>query len=215
MKDVKESSLSNALIFLGATLKRPQEVGAIAPSSKYLGYAISKYIENKDNPIKVIEVGPGTGAFTKIIADKLKPQDQLDVVEYNPEFVKLLKKKFDSYNNVDIQCTSITDWKPDYGYDFMVSSLPFNAFNADFVKLILEHYESIMNPGGIISYFEYMLIPTLKKAIIPPDQKSDFIKLHGFLKDFRNKYEFHTDKVFKNLPPAKVYSLKINNDKRR
>jgi phosphatidylethanolamine/phosphatidyl-N-methylethanolamine N-methyltransferase len=196
--------------FATEIIRRPGEVGAIAPSSKYLGYEISNYVVSPEQPINVIEVGPGTGAFTQIIADKLKPKDRLDVIEYNAPFVEVLKEKMKGYPNVHIHCISITDWKPDYKYDIMVSSLPFNVFSEDFVKAILSHYENIMKPDSMISYFEYMLFPSLKKMLLTGEKKNEFQKLHSILGDFRNKYEINTKKVFLNFPPAYVHNLKMS-----
>lgn len=203
------SSIKSVLVFLAEILKKPGEVGAIAPSSKYLGKTIAHYVKSSKDPVHVIEVGPGTGAFTKIIADKLEPKDKLDVIEYNEEFVKVLKEKFKAYPNVSIHCVSITDWKPEYKYDYMVSSLPFNVFDNDFVKTILEHYETIMKPGAMVSYFEYMFFPKLKKQLLPPEKKAGFIELHNTLGGFRDKYQINRKKVFRNFPPAYVYNLKM------
>ncbi len=203
------TNLKSFLVFALEIVKKPGEVGAIAPSSKHLGKVISQNVQSNSNPLNVIEVGPGTGAFTKIIADKLKKEDRLDVIEYNPEFVKVLKEKFKSYSNVFIHCESITDWKPDYKYDYMVSSLPFNVFEIDFVQKILSHYEDIMKPDGIISYFEYMLFPKIKKRMLSQDKKDNFIKLHKVLSDFRGKYQINKKRVFRNFPPANVYNLRI------
>ncbi|MFN8674140.1 MAG: methyltransferase domain-containing protein [Candidatus Sericytochromatia bacterium] len=207
------SSLKSLVLFAIEIIKKPGEVGAIAPSSKYLGEVIARNVRtnhsSKEQGVNVIEVGPGTGSFTKIIADKLNPNDRLDVIEYNPEFVKVLKDKFKSYPNVNVQCVSITDWKPEYKYDYMVSSLPFNVFDKDFVKQILSHYEDIMKPEGMISYFEYMLFPKIKKQLLPPEKKDNFIKLHEVLSDFRGKYQINKKRVFRNFPPANVYNLKI------
>ncbi len=206
------AKVKSFLVFISEIVRKPGIVGAIAPSSKYLGYVIAEYVKTPKEPINVIEVGPGTGAFTKIIADKLEAKDRLDVIEFNPEFVKVLKEKFKDYPNVAIHCLSITDWKPDYKYDYMVSSLPFNVFDAEFVKVILNHYENIMKPQGIISYFEYMLFPALKKQILTNEKKANFLKLHEVLAEFRRKYQFGKKKVFKNFPPANVYNLKITNN---
>ncbi len=198
------------LTFISEIIRKPGEVGAVAPSSKYLGIEISNYVKSPSEPINVIEVGPGTGAFTKIIADKLKATDRLDVIEFNPEFVKVLKEKMNDYPNVFVHCLSITDWKPDYKYDYMVSSLPFNVFDDSFVKVILNHYEDIMKPNSMISYFEYMLFPKLKKMLLSGTKKENFLKLHKVLDDFRNKYEINTKKVFINFPPAYVHNLKLS-----
>ena len=206
---MKESFFANIFVFVLEIIRKPGEVGAIAPSSKFLGEAISSYIKSPEEPVNVIEVGPGTGAFTKIIADKLKPKDRLDVIEYNQKFVEVLQEKFKDYPNVSVHCISITDWKPDYKYDFMVSSLPFNVFDAEFVKMILTHYENIIKPGGILSYFEYLFYPEIKKRILSNEKKENYLNLHKILKQFRKKYEMNTVKVFKNFPPACVHNLKL------
>lgn len=189
--------------------RKPGEVGAIAPSSKNLGTEISSYIRSGKKPLNIIEVGPGTGSMTDIIVKKLKPHDKFDVIEYNPQFVEVLKEKYKSYPNVHVHCISIIDWKPEYKYDYMVSCLPFNVFDAEFVKAIINHYEEIMKPGSMISYFEYMVFPKIKKAMLNGDKKENFEKLHDVLNDFRNKYEISKRRVYKNFPPAYVYNLKM------
>jgi phosphatidylethanolamine/phosphatidyl-N-methylethanolamine N-methyltransferase len=210
---MKTSSLKNVLLFTQEIIRKPQEVGAIAPSSKFLGEAITKYIKSYQEPINVIEVGPGTGVFTKIIAAKLKPKDRLDVIEFNQQFVDVLKVKFKNYPNVTIHCASIIDWKPDYCYDFMVSSLPLNAFTTEFVASVMEHYEEIMKPGGIISYFEYMAFPAIKKAFLNSKLKKEYARMHALLNDYRRKYEIDTVKVFKNFPPALVHNLRMQGNR--
>jgi phosphatidylethanolamine/phosphatidyl-N-methylethanolamine N-methyltransferase len=209
----KTGSLKNMIIFAQEIIKNPEEIGAIAPSSKFLGGAITKYIKSYNEPINVIEVGPGTGVFTKLIAAKLKPKDRLDVIEFNPKFVDVLKLKYKDYPNVAVHCVSIVDWKPDYRYDYMVSSLPLNVFNAEFVQSVMEHYEEIMKPGGIISYFEYMVFPEIKKLFLNRVHRADYKKMHGILDQYRRKYEIDTDKVFKNLPPAIVHNLRLNGNR--
>ena len=170
---------------------------------------ITDYIKTGKTPVSIIEVGPGTGSMTEVIAKKLGSHDRFDVIEYNPQFVEVLQKRFKDYPNIHIHCVSIIDWKPEYKYDYMVSCLPFNVFNADFVELIVKHYEHIMKKGSMISYFEYMVFPKIKKAMLNGDKKDNFEKLHAILSNFRNKYEISKRRVYKNFPPAYVYNLKI------
>ncbi|MFN8578018.1 MAG: rRNA adenine N-6-methyltransferase family protein [Candidatus Sericytochromatia bacterium] len=201
--------IKNVGVFLLEIAKKPGEVGAIAPSSKNLGNEITDYIKTGKKPVNIIEVGPGTGVMTEVIAKKLKPHDKFDVIEYNPQFVEVLKEKFKDYPNIHVHCVSIIDWKPDYKYDYMVSCLPFNVFAPEFVEAILKHYEEIMKKGSMISYFEYMVFPKIKKAILNGDKKDNFQRLHNILSDFRNKYEISKRRVYKNFPPAYVYNLKM------
>lgn len=201
--------MKNVGVFLLEIIRKPGEVGAIAPSSKNLSYEITDYIKSGDKPLNIIEVGPGTGSMTEVIAKKIRPHDRFDVIEFNPQFVEVLKEKFKNYDNIHIHCKSIIDWNPDYKYDYMVSCLPFNVFEADFVNLILRHYEKIMKSGSMISYFEYMVFPKIKKAMLNGDKKENFEKLHDLLDDFRNSYEISKRRVYKNFPPAYVYNLKM------
>ena len=206
---MKNSFVNNVGVFLLEIIRKPGEVGAIAPSSKSLSNEITDYIKTGKEPVNIIEVGPGTGSMTEVIASKLQPHDRFDVIEFNPQFVEVLQKKFKDYPNIHIHCLSIIDWKPEYKYDYMVSCLPFNVFQADFVAAIIKHYEEIMKKGSMISYFEYMVFPKIKKAMLNGDKKDNFNKLHDLLTDFRNKYEISKRKVYSNFPPANVYNLKM------
>jgi len=209
-KVLKKSSLLSNLLFAIQTIKKFDEIGAIFPSSKFLGFEMLKYLDNKKENLKILEVGPGTGVFTELIINKLKPDDILDIVEFNPDFVKILKSKYGNYKNVNIVCASIIDWKPEYKYDYIISSLPFNIFSLEFVKKVIEHYESIVNDNANISYFEYMFFPKIKEKLLKNQKRDEYLKVKEILYNFNQKYNVEKSKVFKNIPPANVYNLKIS-----
>lgn len=208
-KIIKKSPILSSLLFAIQTIKKFNEIGALFPSSKYVGLEILKYFDNTKENLKVLEVGPGTGPFTELIIKKLKPNDKLDVIEYNQDFVKILKSKFGHYKNVNIVCMSIIDWKPDYKYDYIISSLPFNIFPLDFVKKIIEHYEELVKDNANISYFEYMLFPKIKEIFLKDQKKEEYLQIKSLLSNFNQKYNVEKSRVFKNIPPANVYNLKV------
>lgn len=208
-KIIKKSPILSNLLFAIQTIKKFDEVGAIFPSSKFLGFEMLRSFDNRKENLKILEVGPGTGPFTELIVKNLKTSDKLDVIEFNPDFVKILKSKYGHHQNVNIVCASIIDWKPEYKYDYIVSSLPFNIFPLDFVKKIVEHYESIVNDNANISYFEYMLFPKIKETFLVNQKKDEYLQVKTLLSDFNKKYNVEKSKVFKNIPPANVYNLKI------
>ena len=76
--------------FLKQFLKEKKMVGSIRPSSRFL---TEKMLENVDfNSAKVIvELGPGTGVFTKKIIEKMAEDAVLLVFELNDNFFNLLK----------------------------------------------------------------------------------------------------------------------------
>lgn len=199
--------------FVFAIFRHPTQVGAAAPSSSYLAQKITKNIlgveERQEKPIKILEVGAGTGVFTEEIARKITDKDTLDVIEIDSGLCEILKQKFADKKNITIHCKSILEFDPGYKYDFIVSGLPFNAFDYNFVKDILDKYKEIIEPNGVISYFEYIFIGAVKKFFIFGQKKADLEKNIQLRKDFIKAYGFDRDTILVNFPPAYVYHLRI------
>ena len=61
-------ALTENLSFLRAWLRAPHRVGALAPSGPALARLMTAQINALDGP--VIELGPGTGAFTRALLDQ-------------------------------------------------------------------------------------------------------------------------------------------------
>src|SRR5919199_5019169 len=79
--------------FLRSWLERPLLTGAVTPSSKMLARVMASYVDPRI-PGPVLELGPGTGPVTAALVRRGIAQDRLVLVEYSPEFCKLLKRKF-------------------------------------------------------------------------------------------------------------------------
>ncbi|MGY8753542.1 MAG: rRNA adenine N-6-methyltransferase family protein, partial [Phycisphaerales bacterium] len=63
----------------------------MAPSSRFLARTIVQSIPNQANK-RVLEVGCGTGAFTKEILKKLQDADEFHIVELCPDFCEAVEK---------------------------------------------------------------------------------------------------------------------------
>lgn len=195
--------------FASAFVRSPKGVGSFIPSSPFLSRAMTRYVECKDHPIKILEVGAGTGPITEKIVEKMKDGDLLDVIEIDPKLCEILKQKFGTYDNVHIHCLSVSDWNPSYQYDFIVSMVPFNSFDANLVKAILEHYKKIIKHNGILSFVEFALTSKIRKAFSIGAKKQNYIKNLTIRSNFGNEFQFDKDLVLLNVPPAHVYHLKI------
>ena len=79
--------------FLKQFVKNPRTVGALAPSSTQLAEAMVDGIP-WDSVRTAIEVGPGTGAFTAAIRERLKDEARFFVVEINPAHCERLRVRF-------------------------------------------------------------------------------------------------------------------------
>lgn len=203
------SFFTDSFVFMKTFFVNPTSVGALIPSSPFLANAITKYIKRKGAPIKVLEVGAGTGSMTGKILKKLKKDDILDAIELDSNFCELLNNKFKKSKNIKVNCLSILDWNPGYRYDYIISGLPFNAFDSDLVQLILKKYEELIKPGGIISYFEYIALAKIKLFFLRGKEKDQFSKTITTTTKFRSEFEFDEEKIFANMPPASVHYLRV------
>jgi phospholipid N-methyltransferase len=53
-------------------LRNPAKVGAVAPTSAVMGELLTRIVPRSGSPV-VVELGPGTGAVTGVIDDRLPP----------------------------------------------------------------------------------------------------------------------------------------------
>lgn len=77
------------LLFLRKFLREGTRVASVAPSSRSLGRAMSSQIDPR-RPQTIVELGAGSGAVTRIAAERMHPQSRLIAVEVDPEFHRVL-----------------------------------------------------------------------------------------------------------------------------
>jgi len=198
--------------FFVQLVKHPTEVGALVPCSKFVAYEISAAIreqrqKNPDKPLRILEVGAGNGIFTRQILKDAPEGSQIDVIEINNDFCKILQEQFGALPNVFIHEIDILKFKPDLQYDIIISALPFNIFEDDFLNNIFSHYESLIVKGGALSYFEYCALMNIKKIFLPSEKLTLLQKKLSIISDFREKYLKETVKVLANVPPVYVHHL--------
>src|SRR5690625_502692 len=178
-----------------------KQTGAIAPSSKFLAKDLVRQLEKevkRDDckPLKILEVGPGTGPLTKQIIKCLRPIDSLDIVEIHKKFYQIVKSRY-RQPNLQIHHSDILQFQPDYKYDYIFSSLPYENMPEEISQ---DRKSTRLNSSHVaISYAVFCL---KKKKNFKSDFEEDLVKKYGQNKKI----------VLRNLPPAKVYTLEINAD---
>ena len=79
--------------FLRSWFDKPLITGAVYPSGKALARMMASFVDPAV-PGPVIELGPGTGPVTEALIARGVAEDRLILVEFNPEFCTLLRKRF-------------------------------------------------------------------------------------------------------------------------
>jgi phospholipid N-methyltransferase len=207
--------LKEHLEFFGQYRQRFQTTGAVAPSSRFLARALARPLERHAGPCRVLEVGPGTGAVTRRIARLLKPGDRLDLVELNERFADLLRRRFaddPDFQRVadrsEIHQCPIQQFSTAAPYDYIISGLPFNNFPPELVREIFGVFFQFLAPGGVLSYFEYMYMRPLRRAVSNRAARVRLGDLETVLEEYLARHRFRRDWVFVNLPPAWVQHLR-------
>ena len=197
--------------------ERFDTTGAVAPSSRFLARALCSHLTKRDRPVRILEIGPGTGAVTKELVQLVRPGDQLDLVELNERFVELLREKFlqePSFVKIASQSAvhqcPLQEFESTAPYDFVISGLPLNNFPPPLVREIFEAYFRLLAPGGVLSYFEYMYVRSVKKSLSPSeDERQRLHALDEIIQPHLAAHRVRRDWVFANVPPAWVQHLRV------
>ena len=207
--------LRNNFAFFRQFRQRFETTGAIAPSSRFLARSMTRFLAKRgDAPVRVLEIGPGTGPVTEAIIPWLRPGDQFDLVELNESFVGILTERFQSddrwkavADQSEIHQIPVQEFSPDTSYDFVISGLPLNNFPADLVQQIADHYFKLLKPTGTLSYFEYMYVRPIRKVITRGEEKVRISRIDDIMATHCDLHRIARDNIFVNLPPAWVQHL--------
>jgi phosphatidylethanolamine/phosphatidyl-N-methylethanolamine N-methyltransferase len=148
--------------FLKQFWKEKKMVGSMTPSSKYLTEKMLKNVDFKKIKL-IVELGPGTGVFTKKILEKLPDDAKLMVFELNDNFYFQLKKEITDERLIIIHDSAekIAEYIHKEGFlcaDYVISSLPLANFPKKLTETILkESYNTLKNQGKYIQ-FQYSLL---------------------------------------------------------
>lgn len=207
--------LREHLEFFRQFRSRFETTGAVAPSSRFLARAMVQPLARRKQPSRVLEVGPGTGAVTSQIVKHLKLDDHFDLVEINPEFAEMLRRRFSSdpryqpvANQANVHSLPLQDFRPEEPYDVIISGLPFNNFPAELVEELIDHCLGMLAPGGEMAFFEYMFVRSTRRVVSSRDTRRRLGEIERILQQRFADCRVKTDWVYANAPPAWVQHLK-------
>jgi phosphatidylethanolamine/phosphatidyl-N-methylethanolamine N-methyltransferase len=186
-----------------------RNTGSILPSSRGLARALAVPFRRRQGPASILEVGPGTGAVTAEILRLVRPGDRLDMVEINPHFITILRRRFEQeplwrsrMPQTQLIHAPLQELPGNGVYDYMISGLPLNNFPLSLVREIFQAYRRLLKPSGILSYFEYLAIRDLKIAFVPEKERRRLRVLTRFLQRRIRAHQIGEQRVFFNFPPA-------------
>jgi phosphatidylethanolamine/phosphatidyl-N-methylethanolamine N-methyltransferase len=175
--------------FFKGWIRNPLAMGAFAPSGKSLAKLMAKDVGPS---ARVIELGAGTGTVTAALLDNGVAPGNLHIVERDPQFVKILERRFPRCHVVAADALDLdSQLGQNATFDFVISGLPLLCFSPDKRIRVMEQALSLLKPHGRMHQFTYA-------GRCPVDRE-----LRALL---------HVDSVLLgiaplNLPPGFVYRL--------
>lgn len=169
----------------------------------------------RPRPLRVLELGPGTGAITVRILEQLQAGDSLAVCEINPKFLALLRAKLQENRNYQLNRENITFYScavqelpEDRKYDVIICALPFLNFDLPTVEEIFAKLKRLSAEDTVMTYYEYIGLRPVSLAVSPPRLKRRMKELDSFFKGVFEKHLSGRYQVWFNLLPINVYTLK-------
>src|SRR5204862_1432702 len=165
---------------------------------------------------RILEAGPGTGAVTSCIVERMRHDDQLWMVELNPTFAAHLRTAFKEkpkFRAVADRCHivegSVQALGRDGQFDLVVSGLPLNNFSAEDVRIILDAYSRLLKPAGILSFFQYIFIRPAKMMVSTGSERDRLKGVGAAIETMLGQREFAREWIWPNVPPAWVHHIRF------
>ena len=184
------------LTFLREFVRNPFTVAAITPSSRVLADLVTATVPHTGAPL-VVELGPGTGAFTAAIQRRLAGRGWHLAIEINGRFAERLAARYVGLDVAVADACGLSDILAERGHgqaDAIVSGLPWAAFAADRQDDLLDAVV-----GGLASHGAFTTFAYSHAGWTPPARR--------LRRALRSRFEevVLSRTVWANLPPAFVY----------
>ncbi|NWG12599.1 MAG: methyltransferase domain-containing protein [Acidobacteria bacterium] len=205
-------------VFLQSMARDFRRTGAIAPSSKMLAQAMTSELASCNKPqVSVLEVGAGTGSVTAEIVRHLGAGDQLDVCEIDRKLASIIRHRLRNDSaftaadaSIRVINKPIESFERRPAYDFIISCLPFTNFQPAAVRGVFELYRGMLRPGGICSFYEYILVRKATRLVTGKTAVGERVAgVSEVVREYVGKYCYRHQVVLLNLPPAMVHHIRF------
>ena len=182
---------SDAALFLRAWTRRPLKVASVWPSGAALSRLVTQGIDGASGP--VLELGPGTGAFTRALLARGVSESDLTLVESEARFALLLRVRHPLARVItaDAGAASLARRLSGEAFGAAVSGLPLLSMRPKSVMGVLRTAFARLRPDGAFHQFTYGPRCPVPEAML-------------------HRLGLRAERVgfaLRNLPPATVYRI--------
>lgn len=156
MNETYKTRSVELLVFWQRFLKNPAGIGSLIPSSRFLARKVAGSVKWEGCEV-IVELGAGTGSFTKLLMAGKPRHTQVILFEKDPVLRVQLRKKFrgiplydDAVFLKEALCAEGVSQ-----VNCVVSGLPFAMFSHDRRRQILAQVRQMLSADGQFITFQY------------------------------------------------------------
>lgn len=195
-------------LFFQESIRALGPTASLLPSSRFLAAALLKPIDFR-RASTLVELGPGTGAVTRQVLKRMRPDARLFAIDINPTFIDHLRKSCRDPRLIPV-CGSATELLSLLALhgagsvDAVVSSLGLTSMNGRTRMFILRQIEDCLASSGTMTQYQYVHASAGHFDI----QRFRFSKFDEgrFLRKFFG--DVTVEHVILNFPPARVFTCR-------
>lgn len=182
-----------AWTFFRQWLKNPRGIAALSPSSRHLAQAMIAQLP--PNAERVVELGGGTGVFTRALLEHGISADHLMVVELNQALYDVLKRRFPDTKITSgdarelAKLVQVEQFGAGADVDAVISGLGLLSMPRTMQREILSAVFEVLKPEGSFIQFTYGPISPISRELL------DELGLRAR----------RASTAWRNVPPAAVY----------
>ena len=182
--------------FVARAVRRPSTVGAVLPTSRHVAAAVAMVVPTSGTPV-VLELGPGTGALSSAIRDRLPAGGRHLAVEIDPAMVRYLRRTKPWLQVIEGDAAHLRPLLAEQGItqvDAVISSIPWTLLPPESQRELLGEAGAALREDGVFTSVTYLT--TLWRAAT-----------RAFVRALGDTFDevLPRSAVWRNLPPARVY----------
>lgn len=196
VREINEVAWRENVRFLRSFLRSPRTVGAVWPSAPGLARAMLVG-HDLGRARVVVELGPGTGAFTRLIEKAAGPDTLVLAIELDPTAAGRLQQWHPRVRVINDSAERIREHVRACGReeaDAVLSGIPWASMPGALQTRIMREVVGVLVPGGLFSTFSYVHSPATRGG-------AAYARL---LRGLFDRVE-RSRVIWRNLPPAFVY----------
>ncbi len=190
MTKTQKETFRETVTFIKQWARNPFQMGSIMPSSRALTNLISRCaLDGLSDDCIVLELGSGTGRFTKGLLDAGLSPERLIAMELDPTLISFLKNRFPSLPIIQGNAAFLTDLLPKEligRVGVIVSGLPMLSLSAVVQEKILQSCLEVLHPCGSLLQITYSPFSSISE------------ERYGMGKT-------HMGRAWSNIPPANLW----------